>query len=152
MSAGHSARAGSPETAAAVVEIREAVLEELVAHARQVAPIECCGLLIGTGQRIERAVRARNALESATRYQIDPQDQIAAIRDARERGEAVVGFYHSHPSSAPAPSETDRAEAAYPGHCYLIVSLGTASTPGEVRGFRLQESGNFLAITLVPCP
>ncbi len=137
---------------AAVVEIRQSVLDELITHARQDSPNECCGVLIGTAQRIERAVRARNVLQSASRYQIDPRDQIAAIKSARERSEAVVGFYHSHPNSAPAPSPTDRAEAAYPGHCYLIVSPGRAGGPAEVRGYRLQESGNFLPVTLVPCP
>lgn len=149
---GRGLEADPPLPAAAAVEIRQSVLDELIAHALQDSPNECCGVLIGTAQRIERAVRARNLLQSPTRYQIDPQDQIAAIRSARERGEAVVGFYHSHPSSPPAPSQSDQEEAAYPGHCYLIVSPGRAGAAAEVRGYRLQESGNFLAITLVPCP
>ena len=140
-----------PATGRPTVEIRQAVIDELIAHARQEAPNECCGMLIGTRQRIERAVRARNTLGSPTRYLIDPRDQIAAIKSARQRGESVVGFYHSHPNSSPDPSETDRMEAAYPGHWYLIVSPGPGAD-GEVRGFRLHDSGNFLAMTLVPCP
>ena len=137
---------------APAIEIRRSVLDDLVAHAREEAPNECCGVLIGSAQRIDRAVRARNALDSPTRYQIDPRDQIAAIRGARERGECVVGFYHSHPSSAPAPSETDRAEASYPGQCYLIVSPGGPASAPEIRAFQLQGSGNFLPIALVPIP
>ncbi len=136
----------------AAIEVRQSVLDDLVAHAREEAPNECCGVLIGTAQRIERTVRARNTLGSPTRYQIDPRDQIAAIRSARERGQAVLGFYHSHPSSPPTPSSTDRMEAAYPGHCYLIVSPGGPSEGPEVRGFRFQISGNFLPVTLVPIP
>ncbi len=134
------------------VEVRRAVLDHLVAHARAEAPNECCGMLIGTPQRIERAVRARNTLSSPTRYQIDPGDQIAAMRAARERGEAIVGFYHSHPASSPAPSAADRAEAAYPGHCYLIVFPGSSAAAPEIRGFRLHDSGTFRAVTLVPIP
>jgi proteasome lid subunit RPN8/RPN11 len=145
-------RAAAQPGAEAPIEVRQAVLDELVAHAREEAPIECCGVLVGSARRIERAVRARNKLGSPTRYLIDPADQIAAMKSARERGEAVVGFYHSHPSSSPAPSETDRAEAAYPGHCYLIVSPGSATESPQVRGFRLQDSGNFLPMTLVPIP
>ncbi len=132
------------------VHIHRAVLDELVAHARDEAPNECCGILIGAGFRINRSVRARNTLDSPTRYLIDPRDQIAAMKSARARGEVVVGFYHSHPSSAPVPSETDRSEATYPGHCYLIVFPGNDRSPAEVRGFRLHGSGNFLAVTLVP--
>ena len=134
------------------IEVRQAVLDDLVAHARAEAPNECCGTLIGAGDRIERSVRARNTLGSPTRYQIDPVDQIAAIRSARERGESVVGFYHSHPSSPPTPSATYRIEAAYPGHWYLIVSPGAPSGDAEVRGFRLEVSGNFLPLALVPIP
>lgn len=146
---------GTRETATSerpTIEVRQAVLDDLVAHAREEAPNECCGVLVGAGPRIERIVRARNTLGSPTRYQIDPRDQIAAIRSARERGESVVGFYHSHPSSAPMPSETDRVEAAYPGHWYLIVSPGGPAASAEVRGFQLQVSGNFLPVTLVPIP
>ena len=114
-----------------LVEIRQAVLADLIAHAREEAPNECCGVLVGTSGRIERSVRARNALGSPTRYRIDPRDQIAAIKSAREQRESVVGFYHSHPSSPPSPSDTDRVEAAYPGHCYLIVSPGARGRPAR---------------------
>ncbi len=136
----------------APIEVRQAVLEDLVAHAREEAPNECCGILVGKDGRIERSVRARNMFASPTRYQIDPRDQIAAIRGARARGESVLGFYHSHPASAPAPSATDRVEATYPDHCYLIVSPGGGSVRGEVRAFRLRESGNFTPLRLVPIP
>jgi proteasome lid subunit RPN8/RPN11 len=146
------ASAPAPVATEAAIEVRQAVLDDLVAHARVEAPNECCGMLVGTEGRIERSVRARNTVGSPTRYQIDPRDQIAAIRSARERGETVLGFYHSHPSSAPTPSATDRTEAAYPGHCYLIVSPGTPAGTAEVRGFRLHVSGNFLPLALVPIP
>ncbi len=134
------------------IEIRRAVLDDLLAHARQAAPLECCGILVGTPGRIERSVRARNTLGSPTRYQIDPADQIAAMRSARDRGETVVGFYHSHPASPPMPSDTDRSEAAYPGHCYLIVSPGAGDAESQILGFRLHASGNFLPVRLVPTP
>jgi proteasome lid subunit RPN8/RPN11 len=79
-------------------------------------------------------VSARNLAESPTRFLLDPSDHIAAIRSARRRGLRVVGFYHSHPKSAASPSETDRHEANYPDHLYLIVGLVTALP--EFRLFR----------------
>ena len=61
-------------------------------------------------------------------------DHIRARRDARDAGLDVVGFYHSHPHSAPAPSETDLALATYPNHLYVIVGLkGEAA---DVRVYR----------------
>lgn len=145
-------RETSAGTTAVAVEIRQSVLGEITDHARAEAPLECCGILIGADRRIERAARARNSLGSPTRYLIDPEDHFAALKSARENGQAVVGFYHSHPASAPAPSETDRLEAAYPGHWHLIVFPGTADDPPEVRAFQLLDSGNFLPATLVPIP
>jgi [CysO sulfur-carrier protein]-S-L-cysteine hydrolase len=132
------------------VEIARPLLDEVVAHAREEAPNECCGVLLGTGGRILRLVRARNARLSPTRYLIHPEDHFGAIRLARAEGLEVVGFYHSHPRTAPEPSETDRDEAAYPGSRYLIVFPGGAGRPAEVRAFTLDEAGNFAPAVLVP--
>ncbi len=111
--------------------LKPEVLRAAIAHAREAAPAECCGVLIGAHGDVVEAVRARNAADRPTRFLIDPQDHVRAIREARAQGLEVVGFYHSHPHSAPLPSETDRAEANYPDHLALIVSL--ASDPPEAR-------------------
>ena len=111
-----------------------AVRDLVVAHARDAAPSECCGLLLGSETTIASAVRARNLSENPARFLIDPKDHIQARRDARAAGLDVVGFYHSHPQSAAVPSATDVAEAAYPDHLYLIVGL-TGET-ADVRLYR----------------
>jgi len=103
-------------------------------HAREEAPVECCGLLLGTSSEIVGSVRTRNAASDPSRFLIDPADHINGRRDARNRGLNVVGFYHSHPRSAADPSVTDRAEASYRDHLYLIVGL--APDPPELRLFR----------------
>ena len=123
------------------------VIAAIVAHARAVAPQECCGLLLGRDDAIVEARRARNAAQSAeTRFLIDPKDHIDARREGRIRGLEVVGFYHSHPRCGAVPSPTDLAEAAYPGALHVIVGLGVE--PPEVRAFELDE-GNFRERPLV---
>lgn len=122
------------------------VIAEMVAHAREAAPAECCGLLLGRGDAVLEAVRARNVSGVATRFLIDPKDHIDTRRLARQRDLDVVGFYHSHPRSPAAPSETDEAEAGYESHLYAIVSL--AVDPPDVALFRL-VSGNFQQVTFV---
>ncbi len=127
--------------------IRNAAVDAIVGHARDAAPAECCGLLLGRAEEIVEAVRTRNIAEQqATRFLIDPRDHIDGRRDARRRGLDVVGFYHSHPRSPAEPSDTDRAEASYADHLYLIVSL--ASDPPVVSAFAL-EDGNFRVRPLV---
>jgi proteasome lid subunit RPN8/RPN11 len=106
-----------------VITVVQRVLDDVQAHAREAAPRECCGLLVGLEGRILESVRARNLEEGTTRFQIDPRDHIRAIRDARERDLDVVGFYHSHPRSRAFPSETDVAEAGYAGAVHLIAGV-----------------------------
>lgn len=131
--------------------IRQAVLDEMIAHARETRPNECCGLLIGRADQIESCRRATNILANPTRYQIDPADHFAAIRSARSAGLEVVGGYHSHPHSKALPSPSDRELAWGPDFLYVIVSLAGPSPPFDIRGFRLID-GNFVEISLVPLP
>jgi proteasome lid subunit RPN8/RPN11 len=117
------------------VTIPRAVLDDIIGHARAVQPLECCGMLAGQGDRILGATRATNLAASSTRYLIDPRDHIRARRDARNAGREVVGFYHSHPSTAAVPSPSDIAEASYPDCVWLIVSLSGAAP--DARLFRI---------------
>jgi proteasome lid subunit RPN8/RPN11 len=128
------------------IEISRRALDAVIAHARAEAPRECCGLLVGQAASISEAVAARNLAAEATRFLIDPQDHINVMRAVRGRGLRIVGFYHSHPHTIAVPSPTDRAEASYPDHLYLIVSL--AAEPADLRLFRLAH-GNFLEVRFV---
>jgi proteasome lid subunit RPN8/RPN11 len=125
--------------------VRASVVDAIVAHAREAAPIECCGLLLGhPAAGVVESVRARNLAASPTRYAIDPADHIRARREARERGLAVIGFYHSHPHGSAAASPTDIAEAAYPGAYYLVVGLADAVP--DIRLFKYD--GGFVPVPL----
>jgi proteasome lid subunit RPN8/RPN11 len=121
------------------VIVDRAALDAAISHAREAAPAECCGVLLGSGDVVTEARRTRNRAMDQNRFLIDPEDHINARREARARGLAVVGFYHSHPHSAPVPSPTDLAEASYPDHLYLIVSL--AGEQPDARLYRLEADG-----------
>jgi desampylase len=124
------------------VTLARAAHDDIVSHAREAAPAECCGLMIGHkgsgGEAVIEAARTRNLSADPNRFEIDPEDHIRTRRTARSRGLEVLGFYHSHPRSPAAPSGTDLAEAAYPGHLYVIVSLSVE--PAEVRLYRFEAS------------
>ena len=130
--------------------IPDATLDRILAHARQALPAECCGLLVGQGEAILEAVPISNLANDPGRYLLDPKEHIEARRTARERGLTVLGFYHSHPRSAPEPSPTDLAEASYPDHLYLIVSVWGSDVAGaaDARLFRLTAT-QFVPVPLV---
>ncbi len=118
-----------------------------MAHARQEAPREACGLLAGKSGEITRVIRCANVHPTpTTRYAIDPREQLRAFRSMDAADEELVGIYHSHPASQPYPSPTDRAEAHYPDAVYVLVSL--RSREPELRAFRLGADDFVREVTL----
>lgn len=112
----------------------------MIAHAREVAPAECCGLVGGTAEQLARTIyRLRNVTSHPERaYEAAPEDLFAAQRQMRDRGEELLAIYHSHPRAAdPSPSETDVRLAYYPSATYLIVGLG--GTEATVKAFSISE-------------
>lgn len=111
------------------------VLDDVRAHAREASPRECCGVLLGTSDRVTDSVRATNLADGTSRFEIDPRDHFRAIRDARARDLDVVGFYHSHPRTPAYPSPTDLAESGYADALHLIA--GVRDGVEETRLFRI---------------
>jgi proteasome lid subunit RPN8/RPN11 len=115
------------------------MLEEIVAHAREEAPNECCGMVAGRDGRATTVHRARNAFASPLRYEIHPQDQFRITTEIEERGEEIAAIYHSHTRSAAYPSQTDVNLAAnWPDPLYLICSVADPEAP-EVRVFTIRD-------------
>jgi proteasome lid subunit RPN8/RPN11 len=120
-----------------VIEVLESVSTSLVAHCERDAPLEACGLLLGTGSRIVAVYPAVNEANSRVRYVAAPIDVLRADRRARELGLEIVGVYHSHPTTRAFPSPTDVENAPDSTWIYIVVSLQDGKT--EVRAFRIEE-------------
>lgn len=119
---------------------------QLYAEAAKAWPEECCGLLYGRANRIERIVPTSNVAAMPHRhFEIDPVALIAAHkveRKAAEQGSAgqtdtqrLIGFYHSHPDGLCAPSAEDARQAAPDGRIWLIVA------GDDIGVWRAEESG-----------
>jgi proteasome lid subunit RPN8/RPN11 len=115
-------------------------------HGEQTYPHECCGVLLGRfdddgTKTVSRVARCGNTRADSlhNRYSIDPRELIRIQREGRERGEDIVGFYHSHPDHPARWSSTDFAEAHWFGCSYVITSVekGTATMTNS---FELQGS------------
>lgn len=99
-------------------------------------------MLVGTAGRIIEARPAANLSDDPNRFELDPQVHVRALRDTRGTALSVVGFYHSHPHSAPVPSPRDMAECTYPDAIHLIVGFVSAEQDAaETRAFRLTAIG-----------
>jgi proteasome lid subunit RPN8/RPN11 len=108
------------------ISLTDALHEEIRDFCALQWPEEACGLLVATldtPSRIKRVVFAKNvAEEPLTTFEIDPQTLIDCHRTAREKGERVVGCFHSHPNGKALPSPTDRARADENGFLWLVIA------------------------------
>src|SRR5512142_117990 len=80
----------------------------------------------GAGEKLATAAaRGGNTRTDSpqNRYNIDPRELVRIQREARERGQDIVGFYHSHPDHPARWSQTDLAEAHWLGCSYVITSV-----------------------------
>ncbi len=88
-------------------------LDDVATHAREAYPLECCGVLLGSGGLVSGTARCRNLHPEPTHhYRIDPNELTAIAEAARAHGLAIAGFYHSHPDGPAVLSHEDRRGAA----------------------------------------
>ena len=129
------------------MQIAPELLEQVVAHAREEAPNECCGVLAVELDRSEtgrppRAVsvhRAVNTAASPLRFEIDGREVLSLIERIEGEGLELGAIYHSHTRTAPYPSQTDINFAAHwPGVEWLIVGLSAGGAP-EVRSYLIDD-------------
>jgi proteasome lid subunit RPN8/RPN11 len=113
-----------------MLRLGKAEFEALRRHGEETYPHECCGVLLGQfeddGTRhVTSIARCGNTRDDSphNRYNIDPRELIRIQREGRERGEDIVGFYHSHPDHPAQWSQTDLAEAHWLGCSYVITAV-----------------------------
>jgi len=113
-----------------MLKFKAADYDAIRIHGEETYPHECCGVLLGSfaddGTRVVTSTaRCGNTRTDSAhnRYHIDPKELVRIQREGRERGEDIVGFYHSHPDHPAQWSKTDFAEAHWYGCSYLITSV-----------------------------
>ncbi|MEF8780084.1 MAG: desampylase [Haloferacaceae archaeon] len=111
--------------------------DEIVSRARHGGDAEVCGVLGGRAIQsgsgpvrsgIDAVVTTVYPVENVaasprSRYELDPEEQLAAIEELTSRDLTLIGFYHSHPRGPPIPSETDLESATWPDASYVIVAF-----------------------------
>jgi proteasome lid subunit RPN8/RPN11 len=151
--------------AAPILSIPQSILDAMIAHARELDPFECCGLLAGTQGTVTHQYRITNTVakdrqavqvfeqanvkqlghlsersRAEVAYFMDPKEMLAAFKDMRERQTELAVIYHSHTHSPAYPSTTDIGLAYYPDAAYIIISLEDKTKP-DIRAYWIRDGG-----------
>ena len=124
--------------------LQKKLADEIIAHALEETPNECCGILAGVDGVVARLYRITNTARSPFRYVMDPQEQLRAMLECDRNGWDIMAFYHSHTHSPAYPSQTDVRMALQSGYLdehYVLVSLQERDAP-TIRSFKIDDSGN----------
>ena len=121
------------------MRIAQRLIDQIVAHAREDLPNECCGMVGGSDGKATAVIRVENSAASPLRFEMDPQGQYDALK-AIEKGDGeLLAIYHSHTKSAAYPSQTDVNQAVnWPDAIYVIVSLEDPESP-DVKAYWLKD-------------
>ena len=126
-----------------MISVPSNFVDEMIEHAVQENPNECCGILAGKDGLISALYRVRNSTPSPYRYVMDPKEQMNVMKESDELGLDLMAFYHSHTHSPAYPSETDTrmaVESGWVDFCYVLVSLEKQEP--EVRFYMVDAKGD----------
>lgn len=118
--------------------------QEMLDHVERQLPLEACGLLAGTQDRVTDVILVQNKAQSPVRFVMDPYEQLKAFDWIESNGLELLGIFHSHPTGPATASATDIAEAAY-DVMHLIWSR--EQTHWQLRGFWI-ENGRIVEASL----
>ena len=120
------------------LELPRAIFDEMVSHAQEDLPNECCGIIAGKDGAATKLFRAKNAEASPYRYSVDSGDLFRIFRECDANDWEFLVIYHSHTASPAEPSPTDIRLAFWPEAYYVVVSLADRDNP-VARAFRILD-------------
>ena len=121
-----------------MLELDKGYINDMVTHALEEDPNECCGILAGPQSKVVKLYRITNTEHSPYRYNMDPRELFLAYRDIENNGWELLAIYHSHTHSPAYPSATDVRLASWADALYILVSLIDHENP-VVRAFQIAD-------------
>lgn len=131
------------------IYLPRALINRLLHQAQSSPDSEICGFIGARNGKPSTCYAVRNIAEHpAVRFQMDPSEQIDALRTMRESQEELFAIYHSHPSASAELSATDLEQLSYPETLQIVISLNTKGVL-EMRGFQVRAKSRIEEIPLV---
>ena len=126
-----------------MTQVERRFVDEMVAHAREDLPNECCGILAGRDGQVLKLYRMTNLAASPFRFDMDPAEIVKVDAEAGDNDWELLAIYHSHTRSEAYPSDTDVRIAGgtaqlWPDVRYVLVSLMDKANP-QVRSFDITD-------------
>lgn len=121
-----------------MLKIPRHIVENIFEHGRQEAPLEACGILAGSEENVEALYRMTNVDKSREHFSMEPKEQFRVVKDIRAKGQKMLGIYHTHPESAPFPSDEDIRLGLTPDVVHIIASL-VCPADRNIRGFSIND-------------
>lgn len=131
------------------ITITRPLATHILTLAQQTPGQEICGLVSADNHGKPCTVYPiSNVADSPdTRFEMNPDEQLAAFKSMREKQETLFAIYHSHPNAAAEPSQLDIENLAYPEAYQLIISLSIKGVL-EMRAFQQDKSGQLTEVQL----
>ena len=121
-----------------MLTLKKGLFKMIAEHAIREFPDEACGILSGRAGRVNKVYEMTNTDKSPQTFFMDAKEQLKVMKEIRNKGEEMIGIYHSHVASEACPSSHDVELALYPEASYLIISIKDKNNP-SLRSFKIVE-------------
>ena len=121
-----------------MLTLPQAVVDQVVAHARRDHPDECCGVIAGKDGTATRVFEMENAERSPTGCTFDSAEWLRVYREVDDADEELLVVYHSHTATEAYPSRTDILWAQHNEFAHWLL-VSTRSDADEVRSFTITD-------------
>lgn len=119
-----------------MIKVDKEIVDAIFAQGQEELPNEACGYLAGKDGVVVKRIPMTNVDKSPEHFTLDPKEQFAAFKSAREEGLSLIAVYHTHPVTPARPSEEDIRLAFDPVISYVIASL----SEGTIKSFKIKGS------------
>ena len=115
----------------------------MIDHARREASVECCGILGGKDETVQKSFEIKNVERSSVEFLMDSREQLNAFEEMEKTSMDIVAIYHSHLHTIPFPSEMDVQRTCSLETPSIIISLKEDDEP-VVKAFRIGKEAIYL--------
>ena len=126
-----------------MIRIPEPIYRRIVEHAKRENPLECCGLLGGKDQTVQKVFETQNVARSPNLFSMDPKEELMVFEEMDNQSMEIIAIYHSHPHTIPFPSEAD-VKMAFSFNVPLVIISLKESNDSVLKAFQIRKEAIYL--------